>query len=666
MSSSANPAPTQVKGFDKFLPGLPIGINIRDGQNFVFDEKLKPANTLEIENPSLQFATAGASTPGDYEYKKSTRYTDSTCSLFFWLQLAVLVGIGSKLVAVRAGRNAAAGALLCFAVWGAIQTSKNALSIGNSINLQSGVIYSPASSPSGSPSFSPTPSVSPSQMPTPSASPSVGADTTDNFGQTQEPEVPSMWMQPMSAPRPPTPRPQELVSLEPSAPTLGNAQGGVEDLGSSTDTTDPGPNIRPEVGIKQFVHPSVGTTMWLLACVAVSGFLLCLGWIAAVLQSGRYFVQFAVIAAFISLGCIAVFFYFVVNSVALAGICGGIACLVLLWYATVKAPQRKFVASNLEVSLGAVGKLPMFWTAVVTTLGISLVFVVVCIGAFVGVLGLSRLGHLSDSQAGGMFAGCAMLFIWSLLVFKHTLYFTIAGALVNWWKTPFVHQAVESSWLRAWTSSLGTVALGSAYLSVLQLMCDCRGMTKRGGQRGRRGACFQTVCFLCLGCWTKLGDAMEFYSPFAFVFATISGTDLHTSGLRATRLFQDKGLTSIVNSRLVDRALQLSVFSIALLNTCIALGLAYVAQETPKQVQDFNLALAGTGAAVFGLLLGTVASAAVYSAVQTVFLCWAVWPNKLQENHGMQFYELHATWMSTYPDTMAKAGYDKFGTGGPK
>ncbi len=412
------------------------------------------------------------------------------------------------------------------------------------------------------------------------------------------------------------------------------------------------------------MHPQMSTLVWLLALVAVSGFLFSLLWIAAMLRSGRRFVQFAVAGAILSLGCIAVFGYYVVKSTVLAGLCGGAALIVVIWFCTVKSAQSSFVASNLEVSLGAVGKLPAFWTVVVSTLFAALAFIIICIGLFVGLVSLTQLGHMTTTQSALLLTACAVLFLWSLLVIKHTLYFTIAGAIVDWWKTPQAYQAVQRSWLRSWTTSLGTVAVGSAYIGVLQMLCDCRGMGNRSVNRGRCGAGCSTVCFLCLGIWRKLGDAIEFYSPFAFVFANISGTDLHTSGLRATRLFQDKGLTAIVNSKLVDRALQLSVLSIGLLNACVALGFAYIAVETPSQVQEFNLTVVGTAAALFGLLLGTVSSAAIYAAVQSVFLCWAAWPNKLQENHGMQFYELLDAWMTAYPGTMSKAGYDKFSNSG--
>eukprot|EP00906_Rhabdomonas_costata_P030753 RCo043509 len=204
---------------------------------------------------------------------------------------------------------------------------------------------------------------------------------------------------------------------------------------------------------------------------------------------------------------------------------------------------------------------------------------------------------------------------WSCQVWKNIVHVAVAGTVATWyflcnnmpvWPTA---GAVR----RATTTSLGSICLGSLFVSLVQLT--------RAAVQSMRGSRNSFVA-MCLDCLLGFVDSlMQYFNEYAYCQVAIYGKGFLEAARDTWTLVQNCGLTAVINDNLISTTL-------VMVSVVLSLLAGLTAALVPRDSGNYwNYVLLGTAIALFILL--TVMST-LNSAIITIFICYAEEPQALE------------------------------------
>lgn len=227
----------------------------------------------------------------------------------------------------------------------------------------------------------------------------------------------------------------------------------------------------------------------------------------------------------------------------------------------------------------------------------------------------------ASASAGLQFAQFFSVFslYWTAQVIKNIGHVTTSGVVASWWFTPSNPAPTRPAFLRAITTSIGSICFGSLLVALVSTL---RALLRSA----RRDAC-RDIADCLLGMVDRF---LKFFNKYAFSTIAIYGYDFLTGAKRTGELLQSELFTAVINDDLSGGVLFLGA---ALGGVCSGvIGLIWAAGSG----MDSYLVV-GLLAFLVGVLVSTLAMGVIGSAVATTFVCWASDPAALQANRNEEF-----------------------------
>jgi len=253
---------------------------------------------------------------------------------------------------------------------------------------------------------------------------------------------------------------------------------------------------------------------------------------------------------------------------------------------------------------------------------------------------------------------------WTSNILLNTIQITVAGVMATWC---FVKQdakgccspGVLSSLYRSLTYSFGSVCMGSlleAIVTVFRVLLQ--------SVRNQRGQNQCANIFLCiLECITRcLEEIIEYFNQWAYAYIGIYGYSYLESGRKVVELFKTRGFTTIVTNNLISHVLGFTNIVVGITTGYLAIlvqtevdkGFAIATNEEsylygPMKSSSTWMSM-GFGFFV-GISVSCVMMQVVRGAINTLIVCFADDPNKLEENHPTLTARMKEAWGAAFPDS---------------
>lgn len=223
---------------------------------------------------------------------------------------------------------------------------------------------------------------------------------------------------------------------------------------------------------------------------------------------------------------------------------------------------------------------------------------------------------------------------WTDEVIRNISFTTTSGAIASYYYQPGVTGVVLSALKRACTTSFGSIALGSFFVAMIQLMRSMANMTTNN-QRG----ILQCIIMCCLSLIEQL---FRYFNMYAYTQVAIYGKDFMTAAKDTMSLFEAKGFTMIINDDLTGMVVASGVILCAGVATLFAGMLTYMTNEGSFRGGDSDSAaiIAFLATFVCCLIVCAVILTQIQAAVCTTFVIWAEDPDALQANRPETFRHL--------------------------
>ena len=342
----------------------------------------------------------------------------------------------------------------------------------------------------------------------------------------------------------------------------------------------------------------------------------------------------------------------------------------LLNWCYLRAVQSRipFASANLKVACSAVGKhWTILWVSygvVIAGIGWTCLWALASIGISADLSSSSSSSSsnddgsasANDDAAAGTASGTSpsygavgffllLSFYWVHEVLRNVSHVTTSGVVASWWYDPSRTGVVSSSFFRASTTSLGSIAFGSLIVAFLTTL---KSIAQEAERKGSSAACLARCI---LQCFERM---MEYFNRWAFCYVGIYGTSFVTSGKAVFALFKQKGWTAIINDNLIQNTLSFAALIVACLMAGVGALLPVLTGSWLDSLQSGGLTAGGVSGVlaflgfIIGFMLTSVMMAVVDSAVCTTFVCFAECPAALEASHPALYYDLTSAWRTAH------------------
>lgn len=254
-----------------------------------------------------------------------------------------------------------------------------------------------------------------------------------------------------------------------------------------------------------------------------------------------------------------------------------------------------------------------------------------------------------EEGAMGHVAGVFYLlsFYWTSQVIKNILVVTVAGTVGTWWFAPeeaqaFCSVAITDSFSRAATFSFGSIAMGSLFMAIIQVLHHLVHNARRNQS--------DSILLCILECIVNLLERVaEYFNRWTCIYIGLYGYDYITAGKRVVELFRQRGWDTIINDQLIYRVLTMISFVVGGLTGCAGMLLASAVPSWVEVFGDSKHLAAFLLPFLIGTAMANVVLGIVASATDTVVVCFAESPNEFQANYPELSQEMLLAWRQIYP-----------------
>lgn len=215
-------------------------------------------------------------------------------------------------------------------------------------------------------------------------------------------------------------------------------------------------------------------------------------------------------------------------------------------------------------------------------------------------------------------------FIWNHQVIKNVGHTTICAVTAHWYFCGDAQYPTYKALSRCLTTSLGSIAMGSLFINLLQGIKSYFRVLRDFGHLCRGVKCGSSST--CPGI-----SRLQYFNSVAFVHVAVYQTAYLKSGQSTFDLLKLSSIYQLMNSNFTDYALLCGSLCAGIVNGIVAAWMAnYFEFET-----DWTVVYA-----LLGMWIGTSVSSAllntVSSCVVALFVCYAEEPKLLLEKHPEQ------------------------------
>eukprot|EP00756_Hemistasia_phaeocysticola_P065624 Hpha_TRINITY_DN8680_c0_g1::TRINITY_DN8680_c0_g1_i1::g.168868::m.168868 len=203
-------------------------------------------------------------------------------------------------------------------------------------------------------------------------------------------------------------------------------------------------------------------------------------------------------------------------------------------------------------------------------------------------------------------AGLGFVALWTTQVIACVVHVTACGVAGTWFfysASGLPRNATWKSYLRAMTTSFGSICFGSLIVAILQMIRLVLRMLMRN-----RNAILRCLVMCVLGCLESL---MRYFNKWAFVQVAIYGKSYIQAAKATWRMMMDGSIwAGVISDTIVDQALAM----VNLLGVIVAFSVSFGFTES---------IFVSVAASLFTLSTCQVVVGAVDSCIKTVFVCFA-------------------------------------------
>lgn len=218
-----------------------------------------------------------------------------------------------------------------------------------------------------------------------------------------------------------------------------------------------------------------------------------------------------------------------------------------------------------------------------------------------------------------------------------------ASAIHRWWKYPGQSAVSFKAVMRASTSNLGSAALGSFFVAVVETlnMLVSSMASLFAASENYCIACLFWILSCCISCFEYL---LKLFNRFAFAFVGIHQVGFIRSGKRAIDFLTDRGCGAIINDNLIENVLWVG----SLITGGVVSSVGYVIATNQNETYTFVTSLT-----VFGFFIGYTVSQILFGVISgattTVYICFIDMPNDLKKYREAHYNTLEEVWREKYP-----------------
>mmetsp|Transcript_8204 Transcript_8204/g.9554 ORF Transcript_8204/g.9554 Transcript_8204/m.9554 type:complete len:543 (+) Transcript_8204:1-1629(+) len=224
---------------------------------------------------------------------------------------------------------------------------------------------------------------------------------------------------------------------------------------------------------------------------------------------------------------------------------------------------------------------------------------------------------------------------WTSVVIMNVTQTTVAGVIGTFAfekssASSCCSMALTQSIIRSCTYSFGSICFGSllnAIMITLRVLLDWS--RQRARDRDNNGAALLYCILQCIV--SILGDLLEYFNQWAYIFVGIYGTTYLQSGQRVLELFKARGCTSIISNGLASYVLGTVVMVVGLI--CGILGWIVIYTTS---FMNMNLWVAFWAWFIMGAIIASVMMNAVQGAIKAIVVCYFDHPGKMYQSHPQE------------------------------
>lgn len=264
----------------------------------------------------------------------------------------------------------------------------------------------------------------------------------------------------------------------------------------------------------------------------------------------------------------------------------------------------------------------------------------------------------------GLFFLLLVSLYWTSTVLLNVVRVTTAGVVGTWCFVPeeaggCCSPAVIASFIRSITYSLGSICFGSlleAFITALRVLAE----NAKNQAREDDDGC-ASILFCVLECiLSMLEDIIEYFNQWSYVLVGLYGYSYLESGRRVMELFRARGFTAIITNDLVGYVLSFTAVLVGVLTGLCGLIIEVSASSVSSDGLSFFFGDTGSAAAAkwvafgigcgVGIFIASIMMNVIKGAVNTVIVCYADSPAKLEGNHPQLTYQMAKSWVAVFPN----------------
>ncbi|RPD78068.1 DUF580-domain-containing protein [Lentinus tigrinus ALCF2SS1-7] len=244
-------------------------------------------------------------------------------------------------------------------------------------------------------------------------------------------------------------------------------------------------------------------------------------------------------------------------------------------------------------------------------------------------------------------------FLWTSQVIGNVALATLAGGPFGSWyyfgpreQGLMPKHPTLTSFVRASTLSLGSIAFGSLIVTLLELIRMLLNAARNSANA--EGHPVEACLALCAECFIGCIESLvQYFNRYAYIEIALYGKPYLSAAKDTWRLFKDRGIDALINDSLVGMTLTWGAYAIGLL--CSLFGYLYLRYTHPAYNTDGQYT---APVVLFSFLIGLqcslTLSAAIEAGVSTIFVGLGEDPQVL----AIRAPALFALIASTYPDVV--------------
>ncbi|KAH8119541.1 DUF580-domain-containing protein [Phellopilus nigrolimitatus] len=231
----------------------------------------------------------------------------------------------------------------------------------------------------------------------------------------------------------------------------------------------------------------------------------------------------------------------------------------------------------------------------------------------------------SSSKVAGLIVYETFCYLWTSQVVGNVALATLAGGPFGAWyylgprdDGQMPSRPTLSSFARASTFSLGSIAFGSLIVTILELIRIILNAARQNADAN--GQPIEAVLACCAECFIGCVESMvEYFNKYAYIEIALYGKPYIEAARDTWRLFKDRGIDALVNDSLVGITLTWGAYAVGLLASLFAylyLRFTHPSYNTDGQYTAPILLFAF----LIGLQCSLTLSSAIEAGVSTIFV----------------------------------------------